>query len=146
MRMQCITLVQTGSSNFENFPSMLHCSRQQCCNARHTASPTGDQVWVKILTFLQCVPACSSGEDSEDAVEPGGEADAADDDGAPARRGVACHGAGAAPPAAAARGRRQHPAAQGHETPPPPAGQRRALLRLLPLQQQQQQRRQRQPP
>ena len=59
MRMQCITLVQTGSSNFENFPSMLHCSRQQCCNARHTASPTGDQVWVKILTFLQCVPACS---------------------------------------------------------------------------------------
>jgi hypothetical protein len=87
----------------------------------------------------------SAGEDPEDAVEPGGEADAADDYGAPARRGVARHGAGAAPAAAAARGggRQHHPAAQGDEPPPPPAWERRRLLRLLPLQQQ---RRQRQPP
>lgn len=106
------------------------------------------KVWTnQILTFCCNVLDRSAGEDPEDAVQPGGETDAADDDGAPARRGVARDGAGAAPAAAPARRRRQHPAAQGDEPqpPPPPARERRRLLRLLPLQQQQQ-RRQRQPP
>jgi hypothetical protein len=92
-----------------------------------------------------CFPLCSlavgAGEDPEDAVEPGGEADAADEHGAPARRGVARHRAGAARAAAPARRRRQQrPAAQGRQ--PPTGERRRRHVRLLPLQWQ---RRQRQP-
>lgn len=76
-----------------------------------------------------------SGEDSEDEIKPGGEADEEDDDGAPARRGVESYGAGAAPAAAEAR-RRASPAGQGHQppSPPPPPRRQQRLLRLLPLQ------------
>lgn len=80
-----------------------------------------------------------SGEDSEDEIKPGGEADEEDDDRAPARWGVESDGAGAAPPAAEAR-RRASPAGQGHQSPspPPPPRRQQRLLRLLPLQWQQQ--------
>lgn len=93
--------------------------------------------------FLNDV-CCWSGEDSKDAVEPGGETDEEDDERAPARRGVARGGAGAAPAAAPAR-HHGAPSTEGEDDQPPSLrdrGREQCVLRLLPLQQRQHHQRQ----
>ena len=70
-----------------------------------------------------CNNVCWSGEDSEDAVEPGGEADEEDDERAQARRGVARGGAVAAPAAAQAC-HHGAPCPEGEDDNPPPLRER----------------------